>query len=38
MNPVTEGQKILHASALYSYNNYILLRRLRLQNVTKGRI
>jgi len=34
--PVTEGQKILHASALYSYNEYILLRRLRLQNVTKG--
>jgi hypothetical protein len=34
--PVTEGQKILHASALYSYNNYILMRRLRLQNVTKG--
>jgi hypothetical protein len=34
--PVTEAQKILHASALYSYNNYIILRRLRLQNVTKG--
>jgi hypothetical protein len=34
--PVTEGQKILHASALYSYNSYILLRRLRIQNVTKG--
>jgi hypothetical protein len=34
--PVTEGQKILHGSALYSYNNYILLRRLRIQNVTKG--
>jgi len=34
--PVTEGQKILHAAALGSYNDYILLRRLRLQNVTKG--
>jgi Protein of unknown function (DUF4239) len=34
--PVTEGQKIIHASALNSYNNYILLRRMRLQNVTKG--
>jgi Protein of unknown function (DUF4239) len=34
--PVTEGQKILHASALMSYNDYILLRRQRLQNVTKG--
>jgi len=34
--PVTEGQKILHSSAINSYNNYIMLRRLRLQNVTKG--
>lgn len=34
--PVTEGQKIFHASALRSYNDYILLRRLRIQNVTKG--
>src|SRR5664279_2300577 len=34
--PLTEGQKIVHASALGSYNNYILLRRLRIQNVTKG--
>jgi hypothetical protein len=34
--PTTEGQKIAHASALRSYNDYILLRRLRLQNVTKG--
>lgn len=34
--PVTEGQKILHLSALESYNGYILLRRLRLQNITKN--
>jgi Protein of unknown function (DUF4239) len=34
--PTTEGQKIVHAAALQSYNDYILLRRLRLQNVTKG--
>jgi hypothetical protein len=34
--PTTEGQKIIHASALHNYNDYILLRRLRLQNVTKG--
>jgi hypothetical protein len=34
--PVTEGQKILHASALRSYNDYIQLRRLRIQNATKG--
>ena len=34
--PSTEGQKIVHASALRSYNDYILLRRLRIQNVTKG--
>jgi Protein of unknown function (DUF4239) len=34
--PTTEGQKIVHAAALHSYNDYILLRRLRLQNVTKG--
>lgn len=34
--PVTEGQKIVHASALISYNDYTLLRRLRIQNVTKG--
>jgi hypothetical protein len=34
--PVTEGQKILQASALKSYNDYILLRRMRLQNVKKG--
>jgi len=34
--PVTEGQKIIHGSALRSYNDYILLRRLRLQNVSKG--
>lgn len=34
--PVSESQKIIHASALKSYNDYILLRRLRIQNVTKG--
>jgi len=34
--PVSEGQKIIHAAAMSSYNDYILLRRMRLQNVTKG--
>jgi uncharacterized protein YneF (UPF0154 family) len=34
--PATEGQKIIHSSALSSFNNYIELRRLRIQNVTKG--
>ena len=34
--PVTEGHKIIHASCLYSYNQYIQLRRLRIQNVTKS--
>jgi hypothetical protein len=34
--PTTEGQKIIHAAALRSYNDYILLRRLRMQNVTKS--
>ena len=34
--PVTEGQKILHLTALRSYNDYILLRRQRLQNVSNG--
>lgn len=34
--PETDGQEIVHASALRSYNDYILLRRLRIQNVTKG--
>ncbi len=34
--PSTEGQKILHASALKAYNDYIQLRRLRIQSVTKG--
>ena len=34
--PATEGQKIIHSSALLSFNNYIQLRRLRIQNVTKG--
>ncbi len=34
--PATDGQEIVHASALHSYNDYVLLRRLRIQNVTKG--
>lgn len=34
--PVSDGQEIIHAAALRSYNDYILLRRLRIQNVTKG--
>ena len=34
--PVTMGQQILHASALHSFNEYVLLRRFRIQNVTKG--
>lgn len=34
--PVSEGQKIIHNSALLSYNDYVLLRRLRIQSVTKG--
>lgn len=34
--PSTEGQKILHASVLRTYNDYIQLRRLRIQSVTKG--
>jgi hypothetical protein len=34
--PATSGQTILHASALRSYNDYVLLRRFRIQNVTKG--
>lgn len=34
--PATDGQEIVHAAALHSYNDYLLLRRLRLQNVTKG--
>jgi hypothetical protein len=34
--PVTDGQKIVHSSALDSYNNYIMLRRLRIQNINKG--
>lgn len=33
--PSTEGQKIIHGSCLYSYNEYIVLRRLRLENVTR---
>jgi hypothetical protein len=31
--PETEGQKIIHTNCLYTYNEYAVLRRLRLQNV-----
>ena len=34
--PATTGQQVLHASALRGFNDYILLRRFRIQNVTKG--
>jgi len=34
--PSTPGQQILHASVLRSFNDYVLLRRFRIQNVTKG--
>lgn len=34
--PATDGQEIIHANALKSYNDYVVLRRLRLQNVTTG--
>lgn len=34
--PTTPGQQVLHASSLHSYNDYVLLRRFRIQNVTKG--
>ena len=34
--PATPGLQILHASALRSFNDYIILRRFRIQNVTKG--
>jgi hypothetical protein len=34
--PVTSGQQLLHASALRSFNDYMLLRRFRIQNATKG--
>jgi hypothetical protein len=34
--PLSKGQEVLHVSALRSYNDYILFRRLRLQNVKKG--
>jgi hypothetical protein len=36
--PTTDGQRILHASAIHSYNDYVILRRLRLQNVQKGMV
>ncbi|HEY2348854.1 MAG TPA: hypothetical protein VGH64_07545 [Puia sp.] len=35
-NPSTMGEQVLHASALRSFDNYVLLRRLRIQNVSKG--
>ena len=34
--PVAEGQKIIHSSSIITYNQYILLRRQRIQNVKKG--
>jgi hypothetical protein len=34
--PSTTRQQLLHASALHSFNDYVLLRRLRVQNVSKG--
>jgi len=34
--PVSEGQKIIHAASLRSYGDYISLRRQRIQNVNKG--
>jgi hypothetical protein len=34
--PTTTGQQLLHSSALHSFNDYVLLRRLRIQNVSKG--
>lgn len=34
--PTTVRQQILHASALRSYNDYLLFRRFRIQNVIKG--
>jgi len=34
--PVTEAQKIIHAACLYSFNEYIELRRLRIQSVKGG--
>ena len=33
--PRTEGQKIVHNSCLIQYNQYISLRRLRIENVTR---
>ena len=34
--PSTDAQEIIHASALRSYNDYIMLRRLRMQTITKS--
>ncbi len=34
--PVSSGQKIIHEISLQSYNQYIALRRQRIQNVNKG--
>ncbi len=31
--PITEAQKIIHTNCLYTYNEYVVLRRLRIQNV-----
>ena len=34
--PISEGQKIIHAASLRSFDEYIQYRRQRIQNVTKG--
>jgi hypothetical protein len=34
--PTTTGHQVLHASAIRSFNDYMLLRRFRIQNATKG--
>ena len=34
--PTTDAQEIVHASALRSYNDYIMIRRIRIQNITKS--
>ncbi len=36
MNQLVKGKKSFTNSALFSYNDYVLLRRLRIQSVTKG--
>jgi len=34
--PVSDRLKIIHASAIHSYDDYIQLRRQRIQNISKG--